>query len=46
MVTLEQARLTLPEGYKVSDSELENVLAYFYFIGEQAYERTLQETSL
>ncbi len=39
MVTLEQARMALPEEYRVSDAELETVLAYFYFLGEQAYEQ-------
>lgn len=38
MITLEKARETLPEGYAVSDTELKQVLAYFYFLGEQAYE--------
>lgn len=43
MLTLEQARKTLPEGYAISDKELEKVLALFYFLGEQVYEQVRKE---
>lgn len=43
MVTLDQARAALPEDCEVSDAELEEILAYFYFLGEQAYERLRKE---
>ncbi|KKT93457.1 MAG: hypothetical protein UW94_C0006G0027 [Parcubacteria group bacterium GW2011_GWA2_45_14] len=42
-LTLEQAREALPQGYEVSDKELEDVLAFFYFIGEKAYEQARKE---
>jgi len=45
MITLDQARVALPENCEVTDAELEEVLAYFYFLGEQAYERLRKETS-
>lgn len=43
MITPAQSRVTLPESYKVSDAELERILAYFYFIGDQAYEQVRKE---
>ncbi len=44
-LTLEQARQALPEGYEVTDSELEEVLAFFSFLGEQAYEQARKENN-
>ena len=43
MIALNEARQALPDGYTVTDRELEGVLAYFYFLGEQAYEQVLKE---
>lgn len=43
MISREEARATLPKDFEVSDSELEEVLAFFYFLGEQAYERVREE---
>ncbi len=42
-VTLEQARQALPKSHEITSDELEEVLAFFYFLGEQAFERLRQE---
>lgn len=43
MISAEQARQLLPLEYEVSNQELEETLAFFYFLGEQAYERLRKE---
>ena len=43
MISLDESRAMLPDSHLVSDAELEGVLAYFYFLGEQAYEQLRKE---
>ena len=42
-ITLEQARKALPEGYKISDEELNAVLADAYVIARLAMKDYLRE---
>lgn len=44
MISLDEARAMLPDSYFVSDAELEETLAFFYFLGEHAYEQVRKET--